>query len=193
MFVTIEGIDGAGKTSAVESIEKHFDDVVTTSEPTGFYTGEFVRDLLQDPSSHPVTDFMAFMVDRMYHIDNLIEPSLRKGKLVVSDRYADSTRAYQPGPLSQAGIEDPVGFIENVMEPWNREPDLTIYLDISPETAIERTVGDEKYEDKEFLKEVRDRYYNLLDENPHRWYKIDAERDQEDVIKDVIRVIEERQ
>lgn len=188
LFVTVEGIDGSGKTSVVEAIEDEFDRVVTTSEPTDYNTGQLVRELLQDSHSNPITDFHAFMADRQKHIDTLIKPHLHDDYLVVSDRYADSTRAYQ-SLLLEGKVDNPSGYIRRVMKPWNVEPDLTLYLDVPPEVAIGRVDADEKYEKQTTLEAVYSNYRDIGEHYSDRWFTIDATRPLDEVIEQAISVI----
>lgn len=184
MFVTIEGLDGSGKSTVIESIKKRYPDAVITAEPSELWTGKQVRRCLSDESIDPLTDFYFFMGDRVHHIQNEVRPAVEQGKLVVSDRYADSTRAYQSVGLAQSDHfyeqSDAELFIEQVMGPWNYEPDLTIYIDISVDTAIERSSGDEKYENREFLEQVNENYERLVDEYD-RIVRVDGEQSKEAV------------
>lgn len=190
MFVTLEGLDGSGKSSVLESIEKEYSSTVTTREPSEGKYGQMVRERLSDNGSDKFTDFYLFMCDRIDHINEVIKPADKNGKLVVSDRYADSTRAYQPVALT--GEDSPFDsmwqaktFIERNMVHWNYEPDLTLYIDISVDTAIERAAGDEKYENREFLQEVKKNYDALCDANNHI-VRIDGEQSKEAVAKSAL-------
>lgn len=183
MFVTIEGLDGSGKSSVLEAITKQYPSVVTTSEPSDLEYGQLVRRNLSDETSDPLIDFYLFMADRRDHIEDRIKPADNSGKLVVSDRYADSTRAYQPVALSgdDAPFDSPWEaklLIEQTMQPWNYEPDLTLYIDVSVDTAIERAEGSEKYEQREFLEQVKDNYDALADARD-RIVRIDGEQSEE--------------
>lgn len=185
MFVTVEGLDGAGGTTLVEKIANEYPSCVTTCEPSDRKYGRMVRERLGNSDSNELIDFYLFMSDRIDHIENKIKPADKRGKLVVSDRYADSTRAYQPVALT--GEDKPFDslweakmFIERNMVHWNYEPDLTLYIDISVDTAIERAAGDEKYENREFLQKVKKNYDALCDENDHI-VRIDGEQSKEEV------------
>ena len=185
MFVTIEGLDGSGKSTVLDGITNRYPGAVTTSEPSDLEYGQLVRRNLSDYESDPIVDFYLFMADRRDHIEQRVRPADEKGKLVVSDRYADSTRAYQPVALT--GEDKPFDspweakmFIEQTMAHWNYEPDLTLYIDISVDTAIERAAGDEKYEQREFLQQVKENYDALAD-TTERIVRIDGERSKEAV------------
>lgn len=181
-FITVEGIDGSGKTTVVEELWKEIDDSVRTAEPTDWPTGQHLRDCLSGDLTSPKTDFFAFMSDRVHHIEHDIEPALDRGKTVVCDRYTDSTRAYQGQYLDRK-------YMERVMEPMVLEPDLTFYLDCDPSIAAERFEGDEKFEEEEFLESVNESYYELYTEND-RIVRIDANRSEKDVIEGVRRLVD---
>lgn len=188
VFVTIEGLDGAGGTTLAEAIANEYPSAVLTSEPSDLQYGKLVRENLSDNDTNELVDFYLFMADRINHIDERVKPADNTGKFVVSDRYADSTRAYQPVAMSGSGkpFDSQYAakhFIEQTMAPWDYEPDLTIYLDISVETAIERSAGDEKYEKRQFLEQVKENYDALAasDEFGDRIIRVDAEQPVEDV------------
>lgn len=194
-FVTVEGLDGSGKTTALDAISEIYEDAIFTAEPSTLWTGQNVRNVLAKDDSPPLMDFYLFMADRIHHIEEKVEPADSRGELVVSDRYADSTRAYQPVAMvdndvfeSQWEAKD---FIERTMRPWNYEPDVTLYLDVSVDTAIERSSGDEKYENREFLERVRNNYEALAssDEYGHRIIRIDAEQSRSKVRDEVREVV----
>lgn len=190
MFVTIEGIDGSGKTSAADVIEREHKAVVRTQEPSDLWTGKQVRRAISnDSDTHPLTTFFLFMADRVYHINERIDDALSDGMMVVSDRYADSTLAYQPVALEDH-LDYPQRYMESVMRPWNLEPDLTIYLEVSVDTAIERTVGDEEYENREFLRQVKSNYEDLRKRFDHRYVTLNAEKSQDHVQREVLQILE---
>jgi len=193
LLVTLEGLDGAGTTTVSKAIVEHFDDTLLTQEPTSGWTGKQVRRCISSESeSTSLTDFYFFMGDRVYHIENLIKPAIAEGKLVVSDRYADSTRAYQTITLEDAGMQRGgiMAYIEDVMRPFFYEPDLTLWLDVDVHTAFERTSGDEKYEEsRDFQERVKYNYEQLYDEES-RIVRIDANRGLSNVIADCIQEIE---
>jgi len=190
MFVTIEGLDGSGKSTVVEAITEQYPNTVTTAEPSELWTGKQVRRCLSDETIDPLTDFYFFMGDRVQHIVEEVKRADEAGKLVVSDRYADSTRAYQPVGLGQSRHFDSQTtaklFIERTMAPWDYEPDLTIYLDISVDTALERCDGEEKYEKREFLEKVKQNYDALVEAESERFIVIDGEQSKEEVARQAV-------
>jgi len=188
-FVTVEGIDGAGKTTVVDAINTNWKRVIRTQEPSDYWTGKQVRRAISnDSDTHPFSTFYLFMADRVHHINNRIKPAIDDGMLVVSDRYADSTLVYQPVAL-QNHLQAPQQYMERVMRPWNYEPDLTIYIDIPVELAMKRVAGDEEYEKKEFLEQVKENYEELCDRFSHRYVRVDGTQAKEEVKEEVLDII----
>lgn len=188
-FITVEGIDGSGKTTVVESIAEKYD-CYTTSEPSDFWTGRQVRKALREDTPK-FTDFFLFMADRQMHIEKYIKPRLQSGEMVVSDRFSHSTYAYQSVQLEDhLEAVSPYNWMRGVMEPWNIEPDLTIYIDIDVETALERADEEEKYEKREMLEEVKANY-NLLCMNTPYMRRIDGSRSKSAILNDCKALIEE--
>jgi len=183
MFITVEGIDGAGKSTVIESIQQELDDVnvltETTREPSPNWTGPVVRQAIDDDETHPMTDLHFFVGDRAYHIKHSIAPALQQGKVVISDRYSDSTRAYQQENIA-GFVSEPRSHIEEMLGSWHLEPDLTLLLDVPAEEGVERASDDDKYEVPEFLKSVRNNYLELADEFD-RIITIDATQPEERV------------
>jgi len=190
LFITIEGIDGSGKSFASKCIEEEIDSCLVTREPSDLWTGEIVRDAISSGDSTPMTDFHLFMADRSNHIEKVIEPALDDGEIVISDRFTDSTRAYQ-----YISLQDELGpttgnYIETVVKQFDIEPDLTLYMNISIDTALERCGGDNRFEKREYLEEVKERYDTLRMKYSKRFYTIDAEASKEEVKEQVITAIE---
>jgi dTMP kinase len=138
------------------------------------------------------TDFFLFMADRHYHIEEFIKPHVEEGGIVVSDRFSDSTLAYQPVQL-QDDLDDPVAWMSDVMRPWNYCPDLTIYLDVSVDTALERCDGEEKYEKREMLEQVKANYEHLInrDIDAPKYAVVDAEQSKKEVREEVLSIVAE--
>lgn len=194
VFISVEGLDGSGKTTVIEAIKKKYSDPVITAEPSELWTGKQVRRCLSDESIDPLTDFYFFMGDRIHHIENVVRPEDEAGRLVVSDRYADSTRAYQPVALGESEYfssqADAKLFIDRAMAPWNYEPDLTIYIDISADTAMDRCDQDEKYEKRQFLQKVKANYDELIQQEPGRFAVIDGDQSKEAVARSAVSKID---
>lgn len=189
-FISIEGLDGSGKTTVIEAIKEEYQNTITTAEPSDLWTGGVVRRCLTDNDIDPLTDFYFFMGDRIQHIEKEIRPVDNSGFLIVSDRYADSTRAYQPVALANSdhfeSELDAKLFIEEAMRPWDYKPDQTIYLDISVDTALERSAGGEKYENRDFLEQVKQNYDELIENESERFIVIDGEQSEESVAREAI-------
>jgi len=185
MLISLEGLDGSGKSTVMNAITDKYPNAVTTREPSELTYGQLVRERLSDESSNELIDFYLFMCDRAHHIEERVKPGVEEGRLVISDRYADSTRAYQPVALTRENALfdsewEAKYFIEQSMRPWSYEPDLTLYIDISVDTAVERTEGHEKYEKRDFLRKVRQNYEALCDSN-QRIVRIDGEQSEDEV------------
>jgi len=193
-FISCEGLDGSGTTTLVESLEEEFESVTTTAEPSTLWTGKQVRRCLTDESLDPLTDFYFFMGDRVNHIEETVRPLDEQGEIVISDRYADSTRVYQPVALAESDHFDTQAgarrFIELTMRPWNYEPDVTVFIDISVDTALERADGEEKYENRKFLEQVRENYLTLVEKNPERFIVIDGEQSKDSVLNETLKSLE---
>lgn len=189
-FITVEGIDGSGKTTIVNELIRELG-AHRTQEPSEFWTGEQVRKALKE-ETNPFTDFFLFMADRHHHIEEFILPTLRRGDMVISDRFTDSTRAYQTYQLEEEFNEleqiPASHWIEQVMDPWNIEPDLTLYLDVSVETGLERCDEEEKYEQAKVLNTVRSNY-EIIAQSNDRVVRIDAEQEPKEVFKDALSAI----
>lgn len=189
-FISLEGIDGAGTTTAAERIAEELDQTVLTQEPSPTWTGPVVRRAFEEEDAPPMTDFHLFLADRANHIENVVRPALEEGKTVISDRYADSTRAYQAIAL-QGVVEEPVDYIEYSMGNWQLTPDLTLLIDIDVDTAMSRNAGEDKFEKRQFQEQVRKNYL-AINEATDRMVKIDGAQSKEQVAKTCIAEIKRR-
>jgi dTMP kinase len=186
MLVTLEGLDGAGKTTCVEALRDAdaLADAVFTREPTDTWYGEAVDRSIGDPEADPLAELFLYTADHAAHLADTVRPALERDRVVVSDRYSDSRYAYQG--VSLAGrFEDPVAFVREVHQPWTRPPDATIYLDVDPETAAERSGATNKFETAEYLMSVRENYERLVAAEPDRFVRVDATREAPAVRADV--------
>ena len=190
MFVTVEGIDGAGKTTVVGALRDELDDAAFTREPTGSWLGEAVGRAVSEENSEPLSDLFLFAADHADHLRRVIRPALREGRLVVCDRYVDSRYAYQGATLSDR-FDDAVAWVRGVHEPWTVYPDLTLLLDVPVETALERKDAEDKYERAGFLREVEANYRRLADEND-RFVVVDASQDADTVAEACVEAVYER-
>lgn len=162
MFFAIEGIDGSGKTTQsrdlVDSLIKNGFNAVYTMEPSKGHIGTFIKEkIIINKKVSPEVEALLFAADRFEHIDSEILPLLRKGKIVVSDRYVHASIAYQ----GAQGID--LEWIES-LNYFTIEPDLAIYIDVPPSVGISRKKGKKSvFENLESLSKVRKIYQDLVD------------------------------
>jgi len=205
LLITLEGIDGAGKSTAAKHISSQLQKImperrlVLTAEPTGGEAGKILRMRLSSdgPGSSPsrcMEELFLFMADHADHLARLVGPSLEEGAIVISDRYADSTAAYQ-GVTLQGIVPDPVQWIRSIYAPWNMTPDLTLFFALDPALALKRMQfrrEKEKFEQLEFLRSVNENFRRLASLEPGRFVLIDASRDAEDVAAQALKRILKR-
>ena len=180
-FITLEGVDGAGKTTHIEFIKNYLSDLninyVMTREPGGTALGEKLRDILLHDEMNPQTETMLMFAARNEHIDKVIRPNLMKGAVVISDRFTDATYAYQAGGK---GVKDEK---IDILKKWVQEdlrPDLTFLFDLSVEVSIERLNKTRKLdkferEDKSFHKKIREKYLTLVEASPERFCVLNSD------------------
>ena len=176
MLLTLEGLDGSGKTTAWEALQAHDavpDDAVFTREPTDSWYGDAVQRSIDDDEADSLAELFLYTADHADHLANTVRPALEDGRLVVSDRYSDSRYAYQGATLDDR-LDDALAYVRDVHAPWTRAPDATIYLDVDAETAAERSGATNKFETADYLADVRENYERLLADDPDRFYRIDA-------------------
>jgi dTMP kinase len=192
LFVTFEGIDRSGKTTqAGLLVDALGEDAVGVREPGGTPAGEQLRAVLKDPNIpvSPETEALLFAAARSQLVSDVVLPALESGKVVVSDRFLDSSLAYQGGARG-LGIED----VERVNHFATRglKPDLTFLLDLSPADAAARTGESDRFEDEgtELQAAVAAAYERLVRADPERWRRIDATRSPQEVHADVLAAVE---
>jgi dTMP kinase len=190
-FVTFEGIDGSGKTSVAritaERLRRRKLPVVLTTEPTRTWLGDAVKRSYGEPVSS-FTEAFLFMADRATHTVR-IKDMLGRGKMVISDRYCDSTFAYQAVRLKGL-VRDPMNWLKRTSKPFIIEPDMTILLDIDPRSGLKRIAARKKkvhFENASFLRQVRRNYLALARER--RFVVLDASRSLDEVVEDSVDVI----
>ena len=187
MLVTLEGLDGAGKSTCVGALRESgtVADAVFTREPTDTWYGEAVDRSVADPRADPLAELFLYTADHAAHLADTVRPALERDRVVVSDRYSDSRYAYQGVSLAER-FDDPVAFVRSVHQPWTRPPDTTIYLDVDPEVAAERSGATDKFETADYLRRVRENYERLIGAEPDRFIRIDASRPAAAVRADVL-------
>jgi dTMP kinase len=158
---------------------------VFTREPTDSWYGEAVARSIADDDADPLAELFLYTADHADHLSRVVRPALAEGSLVVSDRYSDSRIAYQAATLADH-FTDPVEYVRDVHEPFSRPPDATLYLDVDPETAAERSGGTNKFERADYLRAVRENYERLLATDPDRFVRIDATQPESAVLDDVL-------
>lgn len=175
MLVTLEGLDGSGKTTVWEVLRDARSDAVFTREPTDSWYGEAVSRSIADPDADPLAELFLYTADHADHLSRVVRPALDEDRLVISDRYSDSRYAYQ-GAALEGVVDRPLEYVRGIHAPFTRPPDLTIYLDVDPETGAERSGATNKFEQASYLESVRENYERLLDAEPERFVRIDATR-----------------
>ena len=186
-LITFEGIDGSGKTTIASRIAKKIENSVLTYEPTNSWIGESVKKAIEE-GKDAITIALLFMADRNEHIVK-IKKWINGGKIVLCDRYLDSTYAYQKEALKGI-IENPEKWIDEIQKPFILKPDLTLLFILPVEKALERIANRKKiiYEKKSFLEKVQENYMELA-KKEKRMVIIDASKSIEEVEKDCINAI----
>lgn len=203
-FITLEGIDGAGKSTHLLWLENLLEGMgkstVVTHEPGGTPLGERLRSILLDSSQtmHPETEALLMFAARREHLDKLILPALTKGKWVISDRFTDASFAYQGGGRGLS--EDKLDGLEHWVQ-GKFQPDLTFYFDVTSELGRERlnNRGDgvesiDRFEKEKggFFDRVRESYLKRARKFPHRIHIIDSSQSLESIrikLKDIVLTI----
>ena len=180
-FITLEGIEGSGKSTSLETIQSFLEcrdiQYITTKEPGGGPIGKELRSLLLNKESKisSEVELLLMMADRKNHLDNIVLPSLEKGTWVISDRYLDSTYAYQGGGR---GID--ISKIDNLVNLLNIPlPHLTLLFDLSPDIALERAKNRSELDRFEqeplaFHGRIRDEYLRLSELHQERIKIVDS-------------------
>ena len=193
LFVTFEGIDRSGKTTqAALLVEALGEDALGVREPGGTPAGERLRDVLKDPSLalSPQSEALLFAAARAELVEQVIRPALAEGRVVISDRYLDSSLAYQ-GAARGLGVDEVARI--NAFATGGLEPDLTFLLDLDVSAAAARGGESDRFEQEgaELQRAVGQAYEELAADAPERWRRIRADRDPEEVHADVIAAVNE--
>ncbi|WP_096389975.1 dTMP kinase [Halopenitus persicus] len=192
MLLTLEGLDGSGKTTVWEALRADRPDAVFTREPTDSWYGDAVYRSIADDDADPLAELFLYTADHANHLSSTIEPALAAGEVVVSDRYCDSRYAYQAATLADSRIDRPLEYVRGIHRPFTREPDVTVYLDLDAETAADRAGSTNKFERREYLARVRANYERLIESDPDRFVRVDATQPPAAVLERVESILEER-
>lgn len=194
MFVSLEGIDGSGKsTQARLLVEALGEGTVAIREPGGTEAAERIRELLADPSVElePLAELMLFLAARAEVTERVIRPALESGRNVVADRFSDSSVAYQ-GAARGLGVGEVIGLCEAATDGlW---PDLTILLKLDPETGLGRAKGDDRFEQEGLglQRAVAEAYEEIAIIASDRVVVVDASGSVEEVHERVMEAVNER-
>lgn len=201
LFVSFEGIDGSGKSTQARLLADHLRgmgrDVVLTREPGGSPGAEEIRALVLqgDPDRWSArTEILLFTAARRDHLERTIQPALDAGKIVICDRFADSTRMYQG--LSRGNLREAVDKLHDLM--IGVEPDLTLLIDMDPAEGLSRALSrqgvEERFEDfgEDLQRQMRDGFLALAEEFEDRFVVIDGGRDVKEVAQSVTDVVVSR-
>ena len=200
MFITLEGPEGSGKTTAVEFAVKKLEEmgyqIVRTREPGGTPIAEQIRNVILDKQNTAMdarTEALLYAASRRQHLVEKVWPAIKEGKIVVCDRYLDSSLAYQGGARG-LGIDEVLNI--NLFATENTWPDLTLLFDIKPEIGLQRISANANREVNrldlekiDFHNKVRDSFLLLAKRYPERFIIIDASKDREQVAKDTLEAI----
>jgi dTMP kinase len=202
MFITLEGPEGSGKTSHIPYLVEYLREkeyiVFPTREPGGTSISEQIRDILHDLKNaemHPRTETLLYQAARAQIVEQVIKPRLAAGEIVVSDRYADSTIAYQ-GYGHQQDLEKVHALVNYAT--GGLTPDLTILLDLNVEVGLERKNQNEVEWNRmdaytiEFHQRVRRGYLEMMKQEPKRWVIVNSDQKWDEVQAELRKVIEKR-
>ena len=189
MLITLEGLDGSGKTTVWQVLREEFPEFVFTHEPTDTWYGEAVNHSMEDDDTDSLAELFLFTADHAAHLSETVRPALEEENVVVSDRYSDSRYAYQAVSI-EGEVKRPLEYIRGVHQPWTRPPDATLYFDVDPETGAARSGATNKFEQAAFLSQVESNYERLISAEPERFVRIDANQSPEEVIDSAVDVVE---
>ena len=198
LFITLEGIDGSGKSTQAnalgEALNKNGNIAILTREPGGSVGAELIRKLLVegDPDRwSPETEMLLFTAARRDHFEKTIRPALERGKIVISDRFADSTRVYQGA--TRGDLRALVDQLHQLMIGY--EPDLTLIIDVDPQESLARGLargsGEDRFEDfgLDFQKKLRQGFLKLGNDFDKRCKIIDGTRSVEDISSEILTLV----
>jgi len=195
LLITLEGIDGSGKSTLHAALKERLTDLdpVFTREPGATWVGEAVRRAIAEQID-PVTEATLFVADHAAHLAKIIRPALAEGRIVISDRYSDSRYAYQSVTL-QGIIPDPEGWLRSMHNGWTIVPDRTILCILPVDDAMKRLKPkdqQEHFEKRETLEKVQNNYLEFARREPDRFIILDGMKEKDELAKftaDMIRQI----
>lgn len=200
-FVTIEGCEGVGKSTLLRGLKDYLEtagrDAVFTREPGGTEVAERIRAVILDPENAamtPTAELLLYAAARAQHTEEKIIPAVRDGKLVICDRYSDSTLAYQS---YARGLDRGECLAADEIARRGVKPDLTVFLDLSPERGFARKGGADKgdrleREKIDFHERVYAGFRAIAESDPDRVVAVDASKSKEEVIAAVVSLLKER-
>lgn len=200
MFITLEGPEGSGKTTAIEAtVQKLIEmgyEIVRTREPGGTPISEEIRNVILDKKNTSMdsrTEALLYAASRRQHLVEKVWPALKEGKIVICDRYLDSSLAYQGGARG-LGIDEVLSI--NLFATENTWPDLTLLFDLPPEEGLKRINANSNREVNrldlekiEFHNKVRESFLLLAKRYPERFVIIDASKNREEVAKQTLEAV----
>ncbi|MBC2717103.1 MAG: dTMP kinase [Desulfobacteraceae bacterium] len=206
MLITLEGIEGSGKTTQIDYIAAYLQkfglEYIITKEPGGTVLGEKIRSILLDPGNnniHPLTELLLYAADRVQHIKELISPMIESGKIVICDRFCDSTTVYQG---FTRGVDIRLIQQLNSLVLEGLKPDITFILDLDPEIGLKRAwkqikdgsraESETRFENErlQFHESVRNGYLELARQEPNRFVVVDASMDPSKVSEQMLKHLE---
>jgi len=192
LLITIEGIDGTGKSTLIAALKEELADLrpVFTREPGATWVGEAVRRAIAEQID-PITEATLFVADHAAHLATVVRPALNEGRLVISDRYTDSRYAYQSVTL-EGVIPKPLEWLRAMHDNWSIVPDKTFLLVIAVDAALARLSkknGREHFERRDVLEKVQNNYLEFAKNEPSRFVIVDAQKEKEEVTRFVANAI----
>lgn len=191
-MISVEGLDGSGKSTVLEKIRKFLEnnniEFILTREPGGTLVSEKIRNIIVNEDIDGVTEALLFASARRHHVENLIKPALKEGKLVLCDRFIDSSLAYQ-GCGRGLGIE--TIWEINKFAIGDFLPNKTIYLDIAPEDGLKRIINSNREKNRldlqklDFYHKNRQGFLYLANQYPERFIVINANQSPDKVFEDL--------